>query len=72
MSLDSRLQRMKMEGPLHTSSSLHSSFPRTRETRFVPHRISLDIRFRGYDITQIAFADGPGIYFRRSSLVSRH
>ncbi|MGZ8479729.1 MAG: hypothetical protein ACXW6K_17200, partial [Candidatus Binatia bacterium] len=28
---------------------LNSSFPRTRESRFVLRRISLDTRFRGYD-----------------------
>jgi hypothetical protein len=44
--------------------SLQSSFPRTRESRFVPHRISLDTRFRGYDVTQIAFADRRGFQAR--------
>jgi hypothetical protein len=38
-------------GPPTRSSPLHSSFPRTRESRFVPHPISLDTRFRGYDVT---------------------
>jgi hypothetical protein len=33
---------------------LDSSFLRTRESRFVPHRISLDTRFRGYDVIQVA------------------
>jgi hypothetical protein len=40
-------------GTLPTVLFLHSSFPRTRESRIVPHRISLVIRFRGYDITQM-------------------
>ena len=38
-----------------------SSFSRTRESRFVPRRISLDTRFRGYDGTSvpIRYPDHP-------------
>ncbi len=32
---------------------LESSFPRTRESRFVLRPIRLDTRFRGYDGTQV-------------------
>ena len=42
---------------------LDSSFPRTRESSFVPHRISLDTRFRGYDVIQVGSANHPGTYF---------
>jgi hypothetical protein len=51
-------------GPPPHGPNRHSSFPRTRESRFVPHRISLDTRFRGYDVTQIAFADRRGFQAR--------
>jgi hypothetical protein len=46
--------------------SLDSSFPRPRESRFVPHPISLDTRFRGYDVTQVTSSDRLGRYFQRS------
>jgi len=52
--------------PLH-GPPVDSSFPRTRESRFVPQRISLDTRFRGYDVIQVASANRPGTYFRRST-----
>jgi hypothetical protein len=55
-----------MEAPLTT---VHHPLviPAHAGIRFVPHRISLDTRFRGYDVTQIAFADRHRIYFRRSN-----
>ena len=51
--------------------SLDLSFPRTRESRFVPHRISLDPRFRGYDVIQVVSANRTGIYIQRNSLLCR-
>lgn len=36
-----------MEELPSTACPLDSSFPRTRESRFVPRQISLDTRFRG-------------------------
>jgi hypothetical protein len=47
---------------------LDSSFPRTRESRFVPHRISLDTRFRGYDVIQVASANHPARIFKGEKL----
>ena len=55
--------------PLH-GPLVDSSFPRTRESRFVPQRISLDTRFRGYDVIQVASANRHGTYFRTSSQLS--
>ena len=40
---------MKMDGIPSIGGLLDASFPRTRESRFVLRRISLDTRFRGYD-----------------------
>ena len=51
-----------MEGPPHgpLPSTRHS---RARESSFVPHRISLDTRFRGYDVTQVTSSDvSAGIF----------
>jgi hypothetical protein len=55
-------------GPTSKGPPLDSSFPRTRKSRFVPHRISLVTRFRGYDVTQVASADRTGTYFLRIGL----
>ena len=63
-----RLQSMKMVRIRRTCSPLDSSFSRTRESRFVLRRISLDTRFRGYDGTQAASSfcrSSPHAYFRR-------
>jgi hypothetical protein len=61
MSLGSSPWRIKMEGP----PILNWSFPRMRESRFVPHRISPDTRFRGYDVIQVASANHPSTYFSK-------
>jgi hypothetical protein len=57
----------EMEGPLHTvlPSTRHS---RARGNPGLFPAVSLDTRFRGYDVTRIAFADRRGIYFQRRSL----
>jgi hypothetical protein len=64
MSLRSPTEYENGRTPSH-GPSLDSSFPRTRESRFVPHTISLDTRFRGYDVTQVTSSDRLGRYFRR-------
>jgi hypothetical protein len=64
MSLPSPTEYENGEPPPH-DPPLDSSFPRTRESRFIPHRIGLDTRFRGYDVIRIASANRPGTYFPR-------
>jgi hypothetical protein len=66
MSLRSPTEYENGGTPSH-GPSLDSSFPRTRESRFVPHPISLDTRFRWYDVTQVTSSDRLGRYFRRSN-----
>ena len=44
-----------------------SSFPRTRESRFVSASISLDTRFRGYDGNAAVYFGIPGSSFYSSS-----
>jgi hypothetical protein len=51
-------------GTCPNAPSLDSSFPRMGESRFVLRRISLDTRFRGYDVIQVASANRPGAYIQ--------
>jgi hypothetical protein len=62
---------MKTEGPLHTllPSTRHSRAP---DIQVCPHRVSLDTRFRGYDVIQVASANRTGMHIQRSSLVNEH
>jgi hypothetical protein len=62
-----------MDFPPH-ALFLDASFPRTRESRFVLRRISLDTRFRGYDGIQQTFSlckPSSHRYFRRSARRTR-
>jgi hypothetical protein len=58
---------LKLRVFLHTGPLLDSSFPRTRESRFVLHGIDLDTRFRGYDGTKVRSSfcrSAPQLIFR--------
>ena len=57
----------EMEGPLPTvlPSTRHS---RARGNPGLFPAVSLDTRFRGYDVTQVTSSDRLGRYFQRRSL----
>jgi hypothetical protein len=70
MSLRSPIKNENGGIPSH-GPFLDSSFPRTRESSFAAHPISLDTRFRGYEVIQ-ATSPGCSQVFSKQSLVSRH